>query len=387
MRDLSQLAVEKETVPGTAETLAAANVLVRLREGDAPEVPVEQVDTEEVQEYSSTRPAKPGVARFSAAVSWVLRPSATPASVAPSCGLLFEMGLLKQDAVREISIGVVSGGPFQDGEPISGSISGATGRVFRPCSATPLKYVPVTSTFQNGDLITGATSGASATASGSPSSKGFLYQLTDSDFTGGSDSKHHATVEYLRGGYYLKGKGVLGEISMEFRNNLHCICRSSMLGALDAHGDKALYDLPSGYPDDGIVEPRFVSASLVLGAYSPTDLVDMNLSIPLGLELREDAQTATGIRFADYLRRGSPPIVTFEPAMMSAATYDIVQKLKDGETFAMSWRLGTDFYFYADECQVLSVGVGNRRSLATVPIQVRLCGMRNNELQIWAASA
>lgn len=382
MRDLSMLAAKIETVPGTAVNPTSADVLVRLREGDAPQMAVELVDTEEIQEFSSSRPSKPAPARFQANVSWVLRPSATPASVAPSCSLLLRMGLLKEEAVKEIAIGAVTSGPFLDGETITGVTSLATGIVFRPCAATPLRYYPVTGTFQNGERID-SSGGAYATSSGTPQSKGFLYRLVDTDFVGAGDSKHHASVNFLRGGFYWKGRGVLGELALEFKNNLHCICRSSMLGALETFGDLALYSL-SAYPDEGIAEPRFVNASLALGAYSPSDIVDFSLSIPLGLELREDANTTTGLRFADYDRRGNPPIITFEPAMVSVATYDFFAALQAGTTFAMTWKLGTSFTFYADECQLISAGVGSRRSLATVPLQVRLCGKRNNELQIWA---
>lgn len=384
MRDLSMLAAKLESVPGTAESPTSSDVLVRLREGDAPSIPIELVDTQEIQEFSSSRPSKPGPARFQASASWVLRPSGTPASVAPACALLLQMGLLKQEAVKEIAIGAVTSGPYADGEAITGGISGATGIVFRPCSSTPLRYYPVTGTFVSGERIT-SSGGAYADSTGTPASKGFLYRLVDSDFVGGADSKHHATVNFLRGGYFWKGRGVLGELAFEFRNNLHCIVRSSMLGALEDFGDLALYSLAS-YPDEGIAEPRFVNASLLLDAYSPSDVVDFNLSIPLGLELREDANTTTGLRFCDYERRGAPPTITFEPAMVSKATYDFFTKLRDGTTFSMTWRLGTApaFTFFADECQLVSAGIGNRRSLATVPIQVRLCGRRNNELQIWA---
>lgn len=384
MRDLSQLALKKQTNPETAVSLSSSDILFRIREGDMPEIPVDFLETNEVQEYSSTRPSMTGTPKFQANVSCVLRPSATPLTVAPPCALLLEMGLLKQSAVYSIAIGAVSGGPFRNGESISGSISGATGVVFRSCAATPLRYTVTTLTFQSGEVITGATSGAQATTSGTPVAAGHKFQLIDSDFVVGG-YQHHASVEFLRGGSYWKGRGVLGEIGLEFKNNFPCIVKSSMLGALEAHGDKALYSLAS-YPDDGLSSPRFVGAQLAMAGYSPSDIIDFNLAIPLGLELREDAQSSTGVRFSDYERRNAPPTVTFEPAMVTAATYDFFTAYKNGTTFALTWKLGTNFIFYADECQFVNVGVGSRRQLATVPLTIRLCGAKNDELQIWSTA-
>src|ERR1041385_5357118 len=383
MRDLSQLAVKTQVDPLVEETISSSDIRVRLREGDTPEVTCDFQDSQEMQEFSSTRPQKTGIVRFGASASWILRPSATPASVVLPSSPLLKMGLLLEEAVREIAIGAVAGGPYQDGETITGGTSGATGKVFRPARATPLRYVPVTGTFQTGEVVTGGTSGATSTTSGSPSSKGFKYSLTDSDFVGSGQSKHHATVEYLRGGYCWRGKGVLGELSLEFKNMLPVVAKSQMTGILAATLDKPLYSI-AAYPDEGIAEPRFVGAQLKMGGYSPTDIVDFSLTLPLGLEVREDANTASGILYTDYLRRGSPPIVTFEPAMVTKATFDFFGLYSSGATFAMSWSLGSAFDFFADECQFVNAGVGNRRSLATVPIQIRLCGKKNNEIQIWA---
>ena len=386
MRDLNQLAAKKESVPGTAEVPTSAEILVRLREGSSPDIAVDFTETQEIQESSSNRPSMSGPARFGANVSWILRPSIVPATTPPSCGLLLEMGLLKQEAVKQQPIGTVTGGPFRDGELLTGTTSAKIGRVFRPTSSTPIKFTDVTgaSGYTNGETITGGTSGATAAiSSGTVTYRGYKYQLTDSDFVGASDSKHHATVEFLRGGYQWIGRGCLGEIGMEFKNLLPTVIKSAIKGILQSTSDKAMYNLAS-YPGDGISEPRFVNASLAIASYSPTDLVEMNLAIPIGLELREDANATTGVRFVDYDRRGSPPILTFEPAMMSKATYDLFASLTGGTTFAVTWMLGTAFQFFADECQLVSVGIGSRRSLATAPIQVRLCGRTNNDFQMWA---
>lgn len=390
MRDLSQLALKKESVPGTAETgFDADDVYFRIRDGDAPDPAADPVETGEMQATSSSRPVGIGATRFQANVSAVIKPSATPMATAPAIALLLEMGMLKGDLLKSIAVGAISGGPYVNGETITGGTSTGTGIVFRDRAdgGGTILYVPVTGTLESGEVITGGTSSATSTSSGSPADAGYKYQLVDSDYAG-SDSLHHCTVEYLRGGFVWTGRGVLGELAFELRNAQPGILRSTMLGAWDSEADKALYT-KSSYADDAVTFPRFNNASLTLGSYTPTDLIDFTLSIPIGLELREDANhaAAAGVRFADYERRNSPPLITFEPAMVLAATHDFFQEFRDGTEFAVTWELGDNIKFYADACQIQSAGAGNRRSLATIPLTLRLNGTNNDELQIHIATA
>ena len=386
MRDLNQLAAKKETTPGTAMTgFTSADVYVRLRDESAPDISADPIETGEMQASSSSRPVGMGIRNFKATASWVLRPSATPLTAAPPSDIFLEMGLLKRNQIKSIAIGAVTGGPFKNLEIIR--VAGVDrGIVFRDTAATPLKYYVIAGAIASAEVITGATSGATATASAGPTDAGQLYMLTDSDFIGAGDSKHHCTLEWMRGGYFWQGRGVIGELTWQFRNGLPCYLKQDLVGAWSSEGDKAMYSI-STYPDEAQAAPRFVNAQFVMDGFSPTDIVDFNLNLPLGIELREDANDASpeGVRFADYDRRNSPPVITFEPAMVSKATYDFFGKYKAESTFAATWKLGTKFTFYADECQLVGAGAGARRSLATTPIQLRLCGKTNNEIQIYAA--
>jgi len=372
-----------ETTPGTVVSLAATDVRVRIRNGDLPECVVEPVETQEIQDTSSSRPVMTGRREFRAGASWIVRPHTTPLTQIPVWARLVEAGMLKVSSLKSIAITSVVG-TFTDGETITGGTSAATGLVFRNqnLEAGKLSYVPVTGALVSGETITGGTSAATATTSGTPQDNGQKIQPVDSSF-GGSETLHHLTVEFLRDGVFWRGRGCLGEFSMEFRANQHAIARSRLLGAYDTHGDKVLFSGTDVYPQGTNAPPRFVAAALKLGSYSPTDIVDFTLNFPLNLELREDANDAGGILYADYDRRATPPLVNFEPALVKIATFDFYSAYKDGSTFAMTWKLGSNFDFFADECQFVNLGVGSRRELATVPLQVRLCGKTNNELQIW----
>lgn len=389
MRDLNQVLMRKETTPGTALTdLSGSDVTVRLTDESRFDPAAEAIETGEMQHSSSSRPSEIGAHRVSGLLSWILRPSLTPAGSPPPCHILLEMGMFRGELVKEIAIGAVTGGPFQDGETIR--VGGNDrGKVFRPTSASPLKYTVIGGVIASGDTITGLTSGASAAATGSPASKGYLYRLVDSDFFGASDTKHHATIEYLCGGLGIRGRGCLGELAIDFRNGRSAVAKSQIAGAWDDHIDKALYDV-AAYPDEGAAAPRFSDADFKIGSYKPTDIVDCSLNVPLGLELREDANHAAqaGILCADYDRRNVAPTLTIEPALTAkagAGTFDFFGSAKAGSTFAVAWRLGASVYFYADEAQILNPGFSSRRNLKVAPITLKLCGTKNNELQIYFA--
>ena len=381
MRDLNQVAAKLEATPGTAEALVAGDVRMRIRDGDLPDFPFEAIETEEVQDFSSSRPMLIGTKEFRSDLSWLLRPSGTtPASIQHATSRFFEAGMLNNKQIKTITIGSVTGGPFTRGETITGGTSGATGEVYRDVSSTPMRYFLLTGTFASAEVITGGTSGATATTSSTGSADGFAAVFNDSEFAG-SDKKHHMTYRFLRDGFYWEGRGCLGELSMEFRVDRFCVVRQSVLGGFSAHGDVALFTVDP-YPDESVAAPRFVNASLTMGGYSPTDVVDFNLTMPLGLELRQDANDADGVLYADYDRRSSPPTITFDPAMVKKATKDFFLDYKDGTSFAMTWKLGTKFTFYADDCQIVSAGVGTRRAVATIPFQIRLNGTVNDEIYI-----
>jgi len=381
-----QLATKTETTPGTAIAVAAADVLVRIRQDSAPSPEVDRIETEEVQATSSKRPPLIGTRRLPFNCSYLLRGPGS-VSTAPAVKPLFEAGMLLQETVKKISIGAITGGPLKDGETITGGTSGGTGKVFRDTATgvTTLRYIPISGTLVSGETLTGGTSGATCSTSSTPSDDGKRYRLTDSSFSGG-DSLHHVTGKYFLDGYAWTGRGCLGELSLDFKNGNPVVGRQAFQGGLEAVGDAALLVVPT-YPEESIAAPRFNNAGLFLGSYAPTDLVEMTLQLPLGLFLREDANddSADGILFADYNR--GVPTITFEPAMVKAATFDYFTTLFNGTKFAMKWHAGTIagsiWDFFADECQLHSGGASSREDLATIPIEIGLYGTDNNELFIW----
>lgn len=379
-----ELAIEIEATPGTPETLVAADLLFRMRDGDTVTEDVEMFETEEVQSTSSKRPNLSGRKLFDATVSYIL---GSPGSQTTESILadVIRSAMFVSDAVRASPIGAVTTGPFLDGETITGSISGETATVFRDTAngAAELKYTNESGTMNAADVFTGSTSGATATASGAAVDRGYRYKPADSTFTG-ADSLHHVTARFRQDGWYIEGTGCLSNLQALFEVGKPAVITQRLLGRKSAHGDQALV-LPSSYSEDANPIPRFLSAGLDLGGFTPTDIRSMTLNFETNPEAREDAQNANGVLFADYQR--DAPTLTVDPAMTSAATQDWFTALENASVIAINWVLGTAagsiWEFFADAAQYNAVDLGAERSLATVPLEFRLTGNLNDELIIW----
>lgn len=381
-----QVAIKRETTAGVYDAPAEADVLVKIREDTTINPSSEQIDTEEVQGSSSKSPHLIGRKEFGLDMSYLLRGAADMATD-PAAAVLLGMAMFRVRPVQTIAIGAITG-TFEDGEVVQSDGAGTpTGEVFRDQSGTPgtFRYVPLTGAFATAETLTGLTSGATASTSGAPVDDGRQFTLVDTDF---STNNHLCSIDYLLDGWRLAGRGCLSDLTLEFRNGHPCIVRQSILGAYQAHSDQALYALAAGYPEEAIAAPRFLKATLTLGAYQPTDLTEFSINFPQGIFLREDANDANsdaGVKHADYNR--DAPVITFAPAMVKKATYDYLQTLFDGTVFAATWRLGSTaggplWTFYADSCQLQSAGISSREDLATVPLEMRISGKNNRDVVI-----
>ena len=383
-----EFCVKKEVDAGqSVAPMAITDVPVRIRVGDTPAPDYDEFDAQELQSTSSKRPIQITKRVMGFNISHLLRGSGAVATP-PIISDLLEMGMLLKEVLRTVPIGAITNGPYLDGALFTGLTSGAVGRVFRTTTsgAAALLYVVVSGTVSSGEILRVGAAGAQATTSAVSAVAGTLYKLTDSDFVDVADTKHHCTCELRQDGFYWRGRGMLSDVSFAFRNGQPCIVSHAIIGALDDQGDEPLFGL-TAFPQESVPAARFLDAGIKIGAYQPTDVVDFSLALKSNPEVREDANddNADGVLFADYDREA--PIITFDPAMVKAATFDYFNTLFDGTTFAMEWQLGTvagnKWRFFADECQFVRVGADARRQLATAPLEVRLNGNNNNELYIW----
>jgi hypothetical protein len=379
-----EFAAEQEGTPGSAETIVVADLLVRMRDGDSWDLGVDIFDPEELQASSSKRPIMAGRSLVDATISYILRGPASQ-SVAPSIQDLLLAAMLEVEAVTNSAIGAVAGGPFVDGETITGGTSLETATVFRDTAngATVIKYINPSGAFNASEVLTGGTSGATATTAGAPAANGYRYKPADSNF-GAGDSLHHVTGKFFEDGTFLTGRGMLANLSMLFQVGKPVIVTQRLVGGYEDHGDEALF-APASYPEEDNAAPLFLSATLSLGGYAPTDIREMTMTIETNPEVREDAQSASGVLYADYQK--DAPTLTVDPAKVLAATKDFLAELRAGTRFAVSWNVGTTpgliWSFFADDCQLVNVDNGAERSLATRPLEIRMNGTNNDEIIIW----
>ena len=386
-RNIAQLAVEQEASPGAAETIVAADVLVKFREGYTIAPEHELIELEEISDVSSKTPAVIGAKKVTFGSSYILR-GPGDLTTDPAIVDLWESALFDSDEAFTIAIGAITTGPYVVGEVITGGTSNATGLVLQQTATgtSSLPYMTLSGTFQTAEVITGGTSAATSTSSAGPIAGGYAFRPADWD---GASTGHHATVEGLVDGYYWQGRGCLSDLNFQMSNGRPCIVTQNFAGALSAQGDKVLYTV-SAYPEASVTVPKLLNASCYIDTIQPTGIVDLTINWPTNPTFVEDANdsSADGILYGDYRRE--VPTISIEVDQVLAATYDYFSTLQTGDTVRFeithgaSGSAGTRWTFAAPAAQIRSIGTDERDpSRATFPIELGLTGSANEELLIW----
>lgn len=320
-----QIAAKAEVTPGTAVALAAADALIE---------PFELSVTEEVFKYErnphgtsiSANADLIGQRARRFAFTAELKGSGS-AATAPKWGLFLEACKNTKKVASTLSIGAVTGGPFQHGEVITGGTSGATAKVIKNTAngVTTLFIVDITGTFDVGsETITGAKSGATATETGgATASQGNAYFPTSAPGTAVSMGSYEDG--FLKSGRGVRGTCVMtGQLGTPFRGAF------DFMGAEDISGDSALL---SGVNFDDTEPFPFMQTNLVLGAFNP---IFANLEINLNnqVAMREDA----GVTAEGYISA----LVTDRRV---TATLDCEAELAATKNFYLEWHNRTLQYF------------------------------------------
>ncbi len=141
------------------------------------------------------------------------------AETAPPFGTIMKMcGFKEFSGLKTIAIGTVTGGPFLQGEAITGDGSGA-GVCVKSVDTTDTMYITESVAFTSLEVITGSSSGASAAASGTSVLTGGqgVYYRPSSDFndTGADDYLSSATVWLYNDGLLHKLNGCRGNFTLK----------------------------------------------------------------------------------------------------------------------------------------------------------------------------
>lgn len=386
MAILAELGIEQEATAGTAETIVAADLLTRIRNGFTVEPDAEQIDPDEIQATSSARPLAIGRKLISIGASYQLR-GPGDLTTNPTVKDMWEASMFQGLEAKTIAIGAITSGPYLAGEVITGAPSTGTGLVLQQTAtgAASIPYAVLTGALASGDVITGGESAASSTASAGPVDGGYAFRPADSDF-GAGDSKHHVTAKLFRNGFQWTARGALATLRFPFRNGQPCFVEQTFTGALTARGDAALFGTTS-FPEEATAVPRFLNAAIKIGSYSPSGILDFDLTLNNTYEANEDANdsSADGVRWMDYDK--DRPTITFDPDQVATSTYDYFTTFLDGTTFYFEWTLGSvagaKWTFACREAQFQQISAGERSNRPRFPLTIALNGNDNNELLIW----
>jgi hypothetical protein len=297
------------------------------------------------------------------------------AKLLQACG--FEINVLKI-----LTIGAITGGPFQHGETITATGSGATGRVIiKTVTGTATLYFVSTNAFifTNGDVITGATSAATATVSGSaPINAGKEFKMI-------TDAVPSLTLGSYEDGMRKLLKGARGKVKFAHKSGEPVMMNYEFQGVDGGVSDLALL---SGVTYETTVPPAFLSAQFLIDAFA-AKVGEIDIDVASELSERDDINAAVGI--LSYAYGGRKVSGSFNPEMMTVAAYDLFTKLIAGITAILDFTVGSvagnKFRFYAPTIQYTKIDDQDRGGIAVASCQFDLNGSitpGNDELTILA---
>lgn len=369
LRRQRQLAVKLEVTEGTAETVAAADAdltIYNLAVDD-------QVDIFDLDPHRATLSRLKGIPglrqrRFSFEVD--IKGSGAVAT-APSMGKVFKICGYKESAVSSLTIGAITGGPFQHGETITGGTSAATAKVIKRTAngVTTLLIKEITGTFSAGsETITGATSGATATETGgAAANKGFDYTMNSV-----AANVPTATIASYEDGKRKQGIGARGNLRFQLRNGQPGRFLVDLTSVLNTTTDVALL---TGIAYQATVPVPYLSAGLVMGAFNPL-FTSVEIDSGNTVALRENANAVSGLISALITDRN--PSGTLDPEAELIATKDWMSELLAATTnyFETTIALatpvpGNKVTIIAPAVQIVSLGDGDRSGIALDQLGLR----------------
>lgn len=361
------IAVEAESVEGTAETLVAADGTMLVYEASfEPAIEIyKRAPARSILSRLAGVPGKQtGVCRWKTELKGSGAVTTHPAwhDALMCCGF-------SVSTITVATIHAITGGPLFAAELVKNATRSKVARVVGDTAtgAATLAYVPTSGTAFSAEVITGVTSAATTKVTGTPvSNKGFEY-LPD------STTPPSATVgAYLDGtrnilsgcrGNVRIASGAVGEpVFLEFE----------FMGVMGTAVDTAL--LSPTY--ETTVPSPFLSASPVVLGYSSAVLATMTFDAANTLAQREDASATKGVR--SYLITDRAPTLTADPEMELVATHDFFGSLQAGTTgrcyFKLGSAAGNTIKVGFPKCQYSGLAEQDRAGIAVVGASLDVLG-------------
>lgn len=358
LRRKAVIAVEQESVEGTAETLANADgTMLAYDHGfdDNTELFVRQPARAFLGTLAPIPGRLPGVIRWRTELKGSGALSTRPAwdDALRACG--FTISTVHLSATSSS----VTGGPFYPTEFIQTASRDVVGRLVGSLQTgdTEATFVPTSGTF-GAESVVGRTSGATTMLRGVPTAdSGFEYRPL-------SSSVPSATV-----GYYLDGTrqilaGARGNVRIETGAVGEPVFLAfEFMGVTGTAIDTTL--LAPTY--ESTVPKAFLSVRPVVLGYTSPIIASMTFDMQNELAMREDASLASGIK--SYIITNRAPQLEADPEMELIATHDFYGSLHAGTTGRSYFQVGSGstgerITCAFPKCQYRTVAEGDRSSLA-----------------------
>lgn len=368
-----QIAAAIEATPGTAETLAVTDVLLRPEEPPTWTPAPNLFDNNELSEDLSMPAKFTSGERANLSFRFILKNSGT-VGTSPAVARFLRACGLKEELVESISIGAVSGGDgtFREGE-IYSATGGKTGIIEQDTTGTTLRYIALTGgSIANTDVVS-TPDGDSATASSA--SANFAVRYTP-------DSTKQDTLTLARLIRNTEGtaaedtihtiRGAMGNLSLELA--AHDIMRANFefQGVFDSASQGNLFSNPTFESANNEDIGKLIDSVLQLDG---STVVPSSMTVDLGngVELDPDPTSVgggtKGYDRARILRR--EPTLTIDPRRVTPTVFDEIGRFFDGSLFAFRFVSGggTDpgqvVEIVAESCQIQGWTEGNRSDFQT----------------------
>ena len=351
LRRKRQLAAKIESVEGIAETFS--NQDAKLLIVDPKFNPdFKLFERNPVQANLSKMGKLTGTRSAGITFQLEMRGSGT-ASTAPEWSKLIEACGFEKNALRQLTIGTITGGAFTHGETITQDVTGASGRVVIDTAdgMTTLFFVDLaTGTWDDENTVTGGTSGASAT----PAS------LEDSGIEWKPLSDDPATVSM---GLFTDGlkrsiKGARGKVKFSLKSGEPAMIDFEFQGVFT---DVVNASMLTGVSHETSLPPVFLDAQMSIDDYAAI-VSSIELNCENTLSPRESVNDANGILSYRITERNFTGSI--DPEMVLTDTIDFFDLFANNTSRKLDFTLGSQsgnkFRFYIPKLTISDLSDDDR---------------------------
>ena len=361
-----QLAAKIEAVEGTAETLLAADAGILVNFSPKASYDPQMYQRDPVR-ASLTKMGKLAGKRSAGIDFSIELKGSGSVTVEPEWLRLIRACGFASNALKKITIGAITTGPYLHGETITGETSGATGRVVLKTAngTTTLYFIALSGTFETGEVITGGTSGATATASADPASAGFEIKPV-------SSSVVSLTMGLFEDGIRKVLKGCRGTVKFNFKIGEPATLDFSFKGVEAGVADVPMF---TGVSFDNTVPPVLLNAVMACDGVS-LNIGEMEINVSNTLASKDKIDDAKGI--LSFMITGRDMQGSFNPEMVPVATHDFFSKWFSNTPMVVDLAYGetegNKFRFYAPGIIYNKIDDGDRDGLQLAQTSFDLTG-------------